>query len=554
MGIESSMSSQEAIHTLSEVVNGRHESEPVEEISPVAVFEDQASPTSDSAPCDASPASPTASNNALANSVSGLPEFDMSYLDGTSQVSDIGEILLDLSASSAADILPSNYDPASSELFPSLFPSISSYPPSLDSTSKLALQFFIDHTTQLILCEKPGISNIWRGVVLQLAHSDELVMDGILAAGSVHMLPNITQDSTMMRQPNSYLSKALKGVKRELEDWRKNDVKTATQTSRLMLVMSLLTIRELLAGNQFGTLDVHLRGIQPIARVLASQYNGKDTEVAANLLELNACLQFISCLRFLGNDKRDLYSLLSMIQEGRLELLKSQETFGTSFGCTLDLLEMLPALHRFYSSRELEISSGRDLGCTSAFRSLLNKISLWQPAPLDFDVSVHRHTGAWWNEVGGYVGDLGKTIWQDAQRPSTATLANQQAMVSSALVYKNVFILFLYSAYLRIPADFHRLSSAVEPYVDESLGYLEEISGGTWANACWWVTIVIGSFTSTVEQRARLQQILQSSTFHVPLVDSGLKLLTSIWEAPERNFGFQGIFNYSELNGSICFG
>jgi hypothetical protein len=104
-------------------------------------------------------------------------------------------------------------------------------------------------------------------------------------------------------------------------------------------------------------------------------------ESVAHLLEHTAYLRFLSVLcspRPGDKSDNDSIDLVRLIHEGRFTLLKSYETFGAYFGCAAELYEVNPALHKFYTTRDLDISTGRDLGCAAEFNRLLYNISSWQ--------------------------------------------------------------------------------------------------------------------------------------------------------------------------------
>ncbi|KAJ4129689.1 hypothetical protein NW754_003971 [Fusarium falciforme] len=90
-----------------------------------------------------------------------------------------------------------------------------------------------------------------------------------------------------------------------------------------------------------------------------------------------------------------------MVQDGRFTLLKSFESFGAYFGCSADLYEIIPRLHKFYATRQLEITTGRDLGCSLDFKRLLFELSSWRPIQ-DRSQDHYNHTEMWLNDIGGY--------------------------------------------------------------------------------------------------------------------------------------------------------
>ncbi|KAJ3456026.1 hypothetical protein MRS44_016049 [Fusarium solani] len=387
------------------------------------------------------------------------------------------------------------------ESHPPLLASLGGTWSTLDSVSQGVLRFYLEYTTDRMMSQKPGANNVWKSTVLQLAESDRLVMNAVLAVGSVHLAAGVTgnQLQGIEQAMTKYVLRSITGLQLALQHWVGNESTVSDDTLRVMLVTCLLAEHEVslssvhapsprliffchlssdhggiscLGGNFNGTLQLHLRASYPVARVLKSKHTDSQMELVAHLLEHTAYLQFLSGLRFprpgdrSGNDSIE---LVKLIHEGRFTLLKSYETFGAYFGCAADLYEMIPALHKFYSTRELEISTGRDLGCAAEFTRLLRSISSWEP-PQEPCEMHYKHTETWFNALGGFEGPEERAAREEVE---TARKTDESPMVASAYAIQNSLLLFLYSAYLQHKEDHDRLVVATQPIVDESLDMID---------------------------------------------------------------------------------
>ncbi|KAH7115461.1 fungal-specific transcription factor domain-containing protein [Dactylonectria estremocensis] len=423
----------------------------------------------------------------------------------------------------------------------------------LDSTSQDVLRYYVEYTSDRMMSQKPGATNVWKSTVLQLAESDELVMNAVLAVGSVHWAASLSSNQAIEEATTRYVLHSITGLQLALKDWIGGSSAMSDDTLRLMLVTCLLAEHECLGGNFNGTLQLHLRAIYPVARALESKHTNSRMELVAHLLEHTAYLQFLSVLRFprpgdkSGNDSID---LVRLIHEGRFTLLKSYETFGAYFGCAAELYEMIPTLHKFYSTRDLEISTGRDLGCAVEFKRLLYDISSWQP-PQDPYETQYKYTDTWLNGLGGYEGPEERAVREETER---ARKSDESPMVASAFAIQNSLLLFLYSAYLRHREDQSRLVVATQPIVDETLDIIDRIKRTTWENTTWWPTIVVGSYARSPEQQKRLLASLEEFSPPMGIVTRGMELLKEVWNSPDDIFGLDGLSKAVGASEAYCFG
>ncbi|KAH6867840.1 fungal-specific transcription factor domain-containing protein [Thelonectria olida] len=423
----------------------------------------------------------------------------------------------------------------------------------LNSTSQHVLRYYVEHTSDRMMSQKPGATNVWKSTVVQLAESDELVMNAVLAVGSVHLAASMHGNQAIEEATTRYVLHSTTGLQLALKNWVGGSSTMGDDTLRLMLVTCLLAEHECLSGNFKGTLQLHLRAIYPVARALESEHKNSRMELVAHLLEYTAYLQFLSVLRFprpgdkSGNDSID---LVRLIYEGRFTLLKSYETFGAYFGCAAELYEMIPTLHKFYSTRDLEISTGRDLGCAVEFKRLLHDISFWQP-PQDPCETQYKYTDTWLNGLGGYEAPEERAGREKTER---GRKSDESPMVASAFAIQNSLLVFLYSAYLRHQEDQSRLVVATQPIVDETLDILDRIKSTTWENTTWWPTIVVGSYARSSEQRQRLLANLEEFSPPMGIVTRGIELLKELWNSPDDIFGLDGLSKVVGANEAYCFG
>ncbi|KAH7230374.1 fungal-specific transcription factor domain-containing protein [Fusarium solani] len=517
------------------------------------------------------PSSPTSSPSSSGSSTSPPSEIPSLDFDVDSFINDVINLESPLSSASLTVTKPPSISSSSSVSFSLTQPSIracqrdESHPPllaslggtwsTLDSVSQGVLRFYLEYTADRMMSQKPGANNVWKSTVLQLAESDRLVMNAVLAVGSVHLAAGVTgnQLQGIEQATTKYVLRSITGLQLALQHWVGNESTVSDDALRVMLVTCLLAEHECLGGNFNGTLQLHLRASYPVARVLKSKHTDSQMELVAHLLEHTAYLQFLSGLHFprpgdrSGNDSIE---LVKLIHEGRFTLLKSYETFGAYFGCAADLYEMIPALHKFYSTRELEISTGRDLGCAAEFTRLLRSISSWEP-PQEPCEMHYKHTETWFNALGGFEGPEERAAREEVE---TARKTDESPMVASAYAIQNSLLLFLYSAYLRHKEDHDRLVVATQPIVDESLDMIDRVTGTTWENTTWWPTVIIGSYAQSPKQKQRLLANLGKFSPPMGIVSRGIELLKGIWDAPDDVFGLDGISKIVGESEAYCFG
>ncbi|KAH6616051.1 hypothetical protein B0J18DRAFT_459962 [Chaetomium sp. MPI-SDFR-AT-0129] len=378
---------------------------------------------------------------------------------------------------------------------------------SLDPMSQNVLRYYVDYTSDRLLSQKPGATNVWQSTVLQFAESDELVLNAVLAVGSVHLAASMVDNRAVEEATTRYVLRSITGLQRGLERWVGNSSTVSDETLRLMLVTCLLAEHEeshpyyigpvsspsmmCIGGNFNGTLQLHLRASHPIARVLESKHTSGQAELVACLLEYTARLQFLSGLCFPGPDDEsraaDSLELVRLVHEGRFPLLKSCDMFGAYFGCAAELYER----------------------------------------------PEHRAARA------------------EAER---IRRASESAMVASARVVQKTLLLFLISAYMRGPEDHDRLVAATQPIVDEALDVFEQIRGTTWENTTWWPIVIVGAYATSQEQRDWFFDGLGSFTPPMGIVLRGRELLRKVWDAPDDVFELDGLSRLVGGSGAYCFG
>ncbi|KAM6529418.1 hypothetical protein FALCPG4_007553 [Fusarium falciforme] len=424
---------------------------------------------------------------------------------------------------------------------------------SLDSISQRVLLFYIDYTSERMIPREPGTTNVWKSTILQLAETDELVLNAVLALGSIHLAAGQGNNHPVAEANSKYMLRCITGLQPLLKDWVGSTTAIGDDTLRLMLVTCLLAEHECIGGNLNGTLQLHLRGCYPAARVLESRKTSSQMELVAHLLEHTALLQFSSALRFPrpGDKSGNVWVDISrMVQDGRFTLLKSFESFGAYFGCSADLYEKVPRLHKFYATRQLEITTGRDLGCSLDFKRLLFELSSWRPIQ-DRSQDHYNHTEMWLNDIGGYQRSEHRAAQDEANKRREF---EQSPMIAAAYAVQNMLILFLYSAYLRHREDLDRLAVATRPIVDESLDIIDRIKGSSWENTTWWPMVIIGSYATTPEHRGRLLSTLCALSPPMGIVSRGIELLKEIWNSPDDVFGLEGLAKVVGASEAYCFG
>jgi hypothetical protein len=104
--------------------------------------------------------------------------------------------------------------------------------------------YYTEYACDRMMSEKPGAKNIWESTVLQLAESDELVMNAVLAAGSVHLAASMSNNQAIEEATTRYVLHSITGLQLALKDWDGSSSAVSDDTIRLMLVTCLLAEHE----------------------------------------------------------------------------------------------------------------------------------------------------------------------------------------------------------------------------------------------------------------------------------------------------------------------
>jgi hypothetical protein len=115
---------------------------------------------------------------------------------------------------------------------------------SLDSISQRVLLFYIDYTSERMIPRKPGTTNVWKSTILQLAETDELVLNAVLALGSIHLAAGKGKNHPVAEANTKYMLRCINGLQPLLKDWVGSTTAIGDDTLRLMLVTCLLAEHE----------------------------------------------------------------------------------------------------------------------------------------------------------------------------------------------------------------------------------------------------------------------------------------------------------------------
>lgn len=119
-------------------------------------------------------------------------------------------------------------------------PMICSTLASLDPTSQTVLRYYMDYTSDRLMSQKPGAVNVWKRDVLQLAESDNLIMEAVLAVGGAHLAARMTKNQVILGATIKYVVHSIAGLQLALKKWIDGNSALGVDTLRLMLVTCLL--------------------------------------------------------------------------------------------------------------------------------------------------------------------------------------------------------------------------------------------------------------------------------------------------------------------------
>lgn len=265
-------------------------------------------------------------------------------------------------------------------------------------------------------------------------------------------------------------------------------------------------------------LGYHLRACSFFAQhIVGTDEFARNHELAQVLVEMYAYLELSSALHLTitPNDPQ----LGSQSAISSLVHIRRFSTFGTLFGSASALYEMIPDIRRLAHLRQKELAQGVPFGCNATFNVLMKHLQ-------DFDWNSALATG-----------------------PSSSQEKFIRGKAAAGRFVQNAMLLFLLSAY---HVDKGTLKSLAPSLVNTAIEMMDSISSTTWRNATFWPAVVIGSYASTDQHRARIMEYMKPS---MALTMRARELLTRLWSSPDEAFGLDGLAKVIEdENASYCFG
>lgn len=138
--------------------------------------------------------------------------------------------------------------------------------------------------------------------------------------------------------------------------------------------------------------------------------------------------------------------------------------------------------------------------------------------------------------------------------PASQPLSDEAEFVRAKsvqpILVQHSLLLFLYSAFYG--DDGPDVRNLAQPLVEGAIVALGCIQGTLWRNTVYWPTVVVGSYTTTAEQRERILSFLIPS---IELTARAHELLHWLWDSPDACFGLEGLAMVVERRGAnYCFG
>lgn len=99
---------------------------------------------------------------------------------------------------------------------------------------------FCGITSERLISQKPGFSNIWRSTILQSAASDVLIPDGILSVGGVHLAASTDNNPAIREATTAFVLRSIAGLQQALKKWSVNSSASTDDTLRLVVITFLL--------------------------------------------------------------------------------------------------------------------------------------------------------------------------------------------------------------------------------------------------------------------------------------------------------------------------
>ncbi|KAB8217745.1 fungal-specific transcription factor domain-containing protein [Aspergillus novoparasiticus] len=399
----------------------------------------------------------------------------------------------------------------------SLIPSISTLPslfPESESMSVGLLQLYVEQTTGFILSVPEDFRDPFIYDVIPLAFEDTLVRNAVYCLGGIP-LPQQNQNHPLEIRRLHHYAYAVKQLKDALTEWNNGSNKGAL---RLLLTTTLLCQYEVLRGNQNGVLAYHLRASSFLAQhIVGTDEFAQNHALSQVLVEMYAYLELSSALHLSATPNDPQLGPQSAISS--IAYLRRFTTFGTLFGSASALYEMIPDIRRLADLRQKELVQGVPLGCNATFNAIMSQLQA-------FDWNSALATG-----------------------PSSSQEDFLRGKAAAGRLVQNAMLLFLFSAY-RVHQ--RTLKSIAHVLVDTAIEMGDSIIGTTWRNPTFWPAVVIGSYASTNDQRARIMEYLRPS---MALTSRARELLMRLWSSPDEAFGLDGLAKIiAAEKASYCFG
>ncbi|KAL5321338.1 hypothetical protein ACEPPN_012153 [Leptodophora sp. 'Broadleaf-Isolate-01'] len=319
-------------------------------------------------------------------------------------------------------------------------------------------------------------------------------MNAVLGVGG--FLPNCDQIHHKLEAERlRHYVAAIEELKSSLATWTSN---SAQEALRLLLATSLLSLNECIRGNDSGSFFQHLQANHYFASIVfESRWDPDDSTFIGILLEQHAYWQLASCLRLVPSQTQiDTLRQSPLLQ---LDGLRQTKTFGVLFGSASSLYQLAPSICQLAINRELELTTGDDLGCFETMESLSEAVREWELE----DTRINECVDGTESMVAGKVVQL-------------------------------TMLLFLYSAYHKDPVYLRSIST---PLVDEGLAQITILKHTPWMNSLFWPLIVISTHASTVEHQATCMDVIPQGLI---LCDRVRECLRWLWDEPGTTFGLTG--------------
>ncbi|KAH8656550.1 fungal-specific transcription factor domain-containing protein [Tricladium varicosporioides] len=370
--------------------------------------------------------------------------------------------------------------------------------------------------TALQIVASPGIKNPFLNIVLPLAFSDQLVMNGVLALAGAHIRYDESLNEQTVAATWSHHSQVLRDLQIALS---RNQLDQERETLRILLVITILCIIESISGNPQDTFLHHLHASRELVLSIMSKPKGIENpanrELWGFLLEMYSYMVLVAAITPSGASNTPKVTLDGFLHS--TEGVSQHGVCGNFFSGKNSIFEFVPEVSLLTSQRRREEETGT---CSkesyAKYKDIVSRIRSWSMVePADVD--------------------------------TVADLRTQRAAAS--ILWQSALLIYLHSSFCEALQDDASLVAEIDIRIESASPLLGSLVLTPLGAIMMWPSMIIGSCARQKKQWEMFRTI--GTMYRMNAVKHSLGLLTLLWQDPDpRAYGPRGLDFVMRKKGS----